>query len=570
MGRITRTLLLAIAVLALLASPRSRIAAQVVRGTVTQGTSGAPVAGALIELLVADSGGNRVASGLTDVAGAFALRAPGPGRYTVSAKRIGVRRVTTPPFTLAAGESRTIPITLEAVEYRLPEVVVTANALCSVNPNEEARVNALWDEARTALDAAEISLRDKLFTAQVSRYVRELEPKTLRVLNETRSEVRGAVASPFASPPPESLSAAGYWRVAPDGGALYHAPDARVLLSDAFLGDHCFHPVTGHGTRQGLVGLAFAPVIHRPVADVVGTVWLDATSLELRLVDFAYDRARQGVDSAAVGGELHFARLASGAWIVRRWFLRVPVQGRSAQPLTTEGSAPWILIRPSSARLSEEGGVVTTDELRPATRPATITGIARDSTGKRPLRGAIVRLNGSARTVTPDSAGRFRFDDVTPGGYTVTVTTAGYDTLGISAAARATGPGDGESVRMTITALDTRGITMQLCGGRAAPWGRGTLHVTARDSVTGAPVSGVRATLSWMSTIGQAHGDSVPAETHASSDAHGNLTFCDVPSDRTLILRVDPRPGASAELLRTMIRAREVRHVEVRVAPRPT
>ncbi|MEP7383225.1 MAG: carboxypeptidase-like regulatory domain-containing protein, partial [Gemmatimonadota bacterium] len=370
--------------------PRSPLYAQLVRGRVSQETSAAPVAGALVELLFADSVDVRGASALSDAAGGFELRAPAAGRYRLSAKRIGVRRYEGPPFTLGMGETRTESIVLAPVQFRLPEVVVTANALCAVNPRESRRVASLWDEARTALDATEISLRDKLFSAEVTRYLRDLEPKTLRVLDETQSSVRGVVTSPFNALPPDSLSAVGYWREAKDGVVTYYGPDAEVLLSDAFLDDHCFRPVEGRGTRKGLVGLAFSPVAGRPVPDVAGTLWLDARTYELQLVEFTYDRVRPGLDSAALGGELHFARLPNGAWLVRRWFLRVPVQGRSAQPLSTEGSAPWILLRSASYRLREEGGTVTTDAMRAPMKPAAISGVVHDSTEKGALAGAIV------------------------------------------------------------------------------------------------------------------------------------------------------------------------------------
>lgn len=564
-----RALLLAALVAAAATASPSPLAAQLVRGTVTQAASGAPIAGVLVELLAADSAGPRVASALTDVAGAFALRAPAPGRYVLAAKRIGVRRVTSPPFLLAAGETRTIPVVLEAVEYRLPEVVVTANRACAATPGDSARVIALWDEARTALDAAEISLRDRLFTAQVSRYVRELEPGTLRVLRETTSDVRGAVASPFGSPPPESLATAGYWRVGGDGRTTYHGPDARTILSDEFLGDHCFHPVTGQGARRGLVGLAFAPRSDRGVPEVRGTLWLDGRSLELQLVEFTYDRLATGTDTVGVGGELHFARLPGGAWIVRRWYLRVPANALSTQPLSTEGSAPWVLVRPTTARLREEGGVVTPDELRPALRLAAIEGTVRDSTRKRPLRGAVVALGGSSRSATADSSGRFRLDDVTPGAYQLLVRASGYDTLGVAAVERSVGPGDGEQLRLTLDALDTRALTTRLCGGRAAAWGRGTLHVTVRDSASGATRPGVQGTLRWMSTTGRDAGDSVAVTVQATSDANGHLTFCDVASGRALTLQLRDGAAGTGARLRTMIPARAVRHFDVSLAPAP-
>jgi hypothetical protein len=116
-------------------------------GTVKQATAGLPISGALVELIAADSTpgtGARVASTLSDGNGDFTLRAPSPGRYRLGAKRIGVRRYISDPFTLGAGETRSFPIELEALEYRLPEIVVAANALCSIESGDRARVASLW------------------------------------------------------------------------------------------------------------------------------------------------------------------------------------------------------------------------------------------------------------------------------------------------------------------------------------------------------------------------------------------------------------------------------------------
>jgi len=548
------------------------LGAQLVRGTVTESTSRVPLPGVLVELVAAGDtlgpAGARVASALSAASGSYALRAPAAGRYRLLAKRIGVRRFLGAPFQLAEGETRTLDIALDAVEFRLPAVIVTANALCAADPADRARVAALWEEARTALDAAEISLRDRLFTAQVTRYVRELEPRSLRVLRESRSEVRGVVASPFSALPAESLSAHGYWRAAEGGGAHYYGPDARVLLSDAFLGDHCFHAVSGKSARDGMVGLAFTPVPNRPVPDVTGTLWLDARTFELRLVEFRYDRVREGVDRDKVGGEVHFARLSSGAWIVQRWHLRVPLLGRPRDPLATEGSAPWILVRPSLLAVSEEGGVVTTDEMRPPDRPARLSGVVRDSGGRRALVGATVRLAGSGRAVTVDSNGRFAFDSLAPGTATVVVSTPGYDSLGLVAADQSVTLRSGESRHLALTAHDARSLTTRLCQGRAAPWGRGTLHLTVRDAATGAPLAGLTASARWMSTAGRAAGDSVPAQLVGTTDARGTVTFCEVPSGRTIIVTVPHPAGGAGTPQAVVLGAREVRHLELATGAR--
>lgn len=542
--------------------------AQVVRGVVSERTSGAGLAGVVVELQVAGSAADaRVASVLTDAAGSYALRAPVAGRYLVTAKRIGVRGFVSAAFALADGETRSLPIVLDAVLYKLPEVVVSASAICAADPGDDRRVAALWEEARTALVAVRLSLRDRLFTAQVTRYARELDPASMRTLSETRSETRGVVASPFLSLPAESLSTAGYWRVQPDGAAIYYGPDADVLLSGAFLRDHCFRAVRGTGERRESIGLAFTPVSGRPVPDIAGTVWLDARTFELQLVDFRYDRVREGVDPAALGGEVHFARLPSGAWIVRRWFIRMPVLGRPAQPVTTEGEAPWVLVRPSMVRLLEEGGLVTTDELRPHEGPGAIRGSLRDSSD-RPMPATVVKIAGSSRVTTSDRDGLFAFDSVAAGSHTIIAQEAGYDSLGLLAADTALTVRPGQATRATLKARNARRLTLMLCDGRGAPFGRGTLYLAVRDSATGDPVPGLAVRLDWTSTPAPGQDTGVPRTLEMKTDERGIAVFCEIPADWPLTLRASPTGGGAEQQVRLSIPPRGVRRVDVRVTIR--
>jgi hypothetical protein len=360
--------------LLLLIAAAGPVNAQIVRGSVRERASNAGLIGTVVELLRQDATGGeqRVTSALTVAGGTFALSAPVAGRFVLAVKRIGYRRHRSEPFELATGETLVREIVVDLVPFVLSEVVVTGTRFCAGDPREGDRVAALWDEARTALFATQISLRDRLFRARVTHYVRELDPKSRRILSETRSHATGVVSRPFASIPAESLSARGYWIPGKDGASTYYGPDADVLLSQAFLDDHCFSEVPAGRDRRGLVGLGFAPVAGRTVPDIVGTLWLDEKSFELRFVEFTYSQVRLGSDSAAVGGELHFAKLPSGAWLVRRWFLRLPVLARLSSPVATEETtSPWVLVRPVTLRYREEGGDVTAEveRAKPARRP---------------------------------------------------------------------------------------------------------------------------------------------------------------------------------------------------------
>lgn len=104
--------------------------AQIVRGSVLDATTQAPIAGATIELREAGSGRQPIRA-TSDSAGAFLLSAPHGGTYTIQARLIGF--LTAPPDTIRI--SKDDPI---RVEMRLD-----ANAI----PLQPVRVTARGDSA---------------------------------------------------------------------------------------------------------------------------------------------------------------------------------------------------------------------------------------------------------------------------------------------------------------------------------------------------------------------------------------------------------------------------------------
>ena len=96
---------------------------------------------------------------------------------------------------------------------------------------------------------------------------------------------------------------------------VYYAPDAEVLLSDAFLETHCLRAVAPPTGRAGQLGLAVEPVPRRGAkrADVRGTLWIDTASFELRDFEFEYTDLPPTVPEGRAGGRVGFGRLADGA-----------------------------------------------------------------------------------------------------------------------------------------------------------------------------------------------------------------------------------------------------------------
>ena len=95
------------------------------------------------------------------------------------------------------------------------------------------------------------------------------------------------------------------------------APDARALLSSAFLRDHCFGVAEDDRNRSEQVGLTFEPVRGRQ-RDIAGTLWLDAGSFELLKLEFHWLDLPLTMRHERLGGDVHFLRLPDGTWVVLR------------------------------------------------------------------------------------------------------------------------------------------------------------------------------------------------------------------------------------------------------------
>lgn len=297
------------------------LAAQTVRGLVVEQGTGAPVEGVMVWLLDARA---RYGGVLTGADGRFFLRAPAAGRYVVRTERIGYADVESDTLQIGAGEYVDVRLESPHRAVSLEGLVVEGEGRCETRPAEGAQVARLWTEARKALEVAAWAGRQGLFRYDLARWERTLEPGTLREKSGRRTERTVLTSSPMRSVPVAVLHRRGFIQDLLGGGWEYYAPDANVLLSDLFLDTHCFSAVQGRGAQAGLVGLAFRPVRDRRLPDVEGVLWLRRSTAELQYLEFRYTQLPHGLVSADAGGRVDLERLPSGAWIVRRWHLRMP------------------------------------------------------------------------------------------------------------------------------------------------------------------------------------------------------------------------------------------------------
>ena len=344
----------AVLLMAALSSTGS-VAAQAVRGQLIDSISRAPLPGAFVTL-VDEHGVERVRT-MTNNAGEFVLSAPA-GAYRLRSKRIGFRPYLSSPLTLRPAETMSFIATVAPIPVALSQVVVEGQRQCDVEGG--ASLAAMWDEIREALAEVSWTSRDPGYWYDMGDFAREVTPSGQRRGPDSTWHDVGYRRVPIRSAPPQQLEREGYVVSTQDGGFIYRAPDADVLLSDAFLRTHCFETKSGHGETDGLIGLAFTPARGRTLPDVTGTLWVDGKTAQLHHLDFTYTRLPQELVAPRAGGRVEFLRVPSGAWIVRDWLIRMPRSQMVERPMAMGQ-------RPEVVGFREEGGSVVFIKTRSGT-----------------------------------------------------------------------------------------------------------------------------------------------------------------------------------------------------------
>jgi hypothetical protein len=317
----------ALLLVAALAVPGA-LAAQTVRGQLTDSVSRAPLPGAFLTLV--DEHGVEKARTITNGSGEFLLTAPGAGVYRLRSKRIGFRPYVSPPLTLTAGGTSSYNAVIDPIPVALSQVVVQGERQCDVEAG--ASVAAVWEEVHEALAAVSWTSRDPGYWYAIARFERATSPGGRARGPDSTWRDDGYRRVPIKSVPPDQLEREGFVVVDSEGWT-YHGPDADELISDAFLRTHCFETKSGRGETEGLIGLAFSPARGRTLPDITGTLWIDRTTAMLHHLDFSYTRLPEGLVAPRAGGRIEFLRVPSGAWIVRDWVIRMPEAEMKQRPM---------------------------------------------------------------------------------------------------------------------------------------------------------------------------------------------------------------------------------------------
>jgi hypothetical protein len=521
----------------LLASGVRPGSAQIVQGQLLDAETGAPVDGALILLLSA--AGEEAGGYLTNPAGRFMISAPTVGTYTVRAERIGYETVISDAFLLRQSERFGLRLEARKTAIELEEIRVEGDRRCLVRPGEGLQVASVWEEARKALTVQNWTEREGSFQFEMARYERELDESERIVRSETRRVESGVSRSPIRSRPAEDLLTEGFVRPAEDGGYDYFGPDASVLLSDLFLDTHCFN-LDLDPERADEVGLSFEPVSRGRIPDIAGTLWLDSETARLKSLEYTYTWAPWEEAYGVAQGQVDFENLPTGAWIVRKWWIQMPVMGAD---FTVPGSRATSRVR--VVGIKEVGGeilryssldrTVVSEELP----KGALGGLVWDGTRQLPLAGATVFLSGTSYASETDPEGNFLISNLPEGVFKAVFTHPRLDSLGAYSRAVQVTITPGVSTNVTL-GIPSTGTDLALsCNVDELEEGTSAVIGFIRGAGTEEPVEGATVIVTWSSFEGLSVENLVERkrEFQTTTDSTGHYTACGVPVDTRLTVR---------------------------------
>lgn len=492
--------------------------AQGIAGKLVSAGDGAPIPGAMVRVL--DAGEVERGWALSGSDGGFHVDSVPAGRYRIEVERIGFETWRSGPVELSATGvlRRTFRVPVQPVELGAIRVEGSARGECRTRSEEGPALAAVWTEVRKALERTRRTREQSGDRFQLRRYDRFLD-RDLRVMKEDAVSGSKVGRATYRSVPLDTLVQNGFASSVPGGGLNVHAPDAPVLLSDAFGATHCFRLVPGPDSLPGQVGLAFSPTRERRVPEVEGTLWVDTASAHLRSLTFHYVHLGEPYPDSLAHGRLDYRALPGGEWVVDRWWIRLPsvverreLAGQSASPGLVYGTkvafdvATWQEFGGELVRAQTPGHVPV------AAHQGQIGGTVLDSAGGAPVPGAHVRLAGTDLSTRTDVRGRFLFPSVTPGRYRVVADDVGADPAGASAtvavaadgvqvielvgastpaSAGSGAAGTGEAAEALARRLGAEaGVRVRDSAGVSSSAGGGTLIGTVRAADSGKPLDG--------------------------------------------------------------------------------
>lgn len=394
----------------------TRAAAQTVRIEVVEASNGKPIIGASVSVI--DSTGILFGGGFSGQGGHIDLPAPARAPFRVIADKVSydtwisvVLRPAGKPILVRIGMAPT----------RTPALVARTETACQQLSGPGTPAGDLWTELRKALTASAMTEAQGLVPIDVDLYERVLD-RNLGVVSEHTERRTKVPRRPATGISWDQLDSAR--RGDATSSDVYRAPDAATFLSEQFVKSHCFSAIRGYGPENGLTGLEFKPAKVGALPELTGVIWLDPRANSLRYLNFDYVNLPIPLRVARTMGRVDFQQLASGQWIVPRWYIRMP---RTARATSTGVGSPSV-VRDSLVGYHEVGGTARPAGTAPAAggqaptlagasaEPAAatpagtrsvLTGVVYDSTTGRPLKDVEVSTGGGRFKTVTNGGGRY-------------------------------------------------------------------------------------------------------------------------------------------------------------------
>jgi hypothetical protein len=397
-----------------------------VYGTVRDSINRTPIVGAVAVLL--DSSRTLLARTITDERGHYRVSAGASARY-VRVVRIGFQPREIGLSGLSDGV-HSLDVAMVQFSTALAVVRVTDKTQCP-RRSDAAAAAALWDQARAGLLATVVTREANAAALHGFAFDRVFDGGTNRI---TKFRVVADSATRAAKSFTAVLSAQEFVKTGfskdSAGIQILFAPDADILLDDAFSAGYCFRVAGPRPVRPHEVGLSFAPAERmRGRLDIDGTLWLDTAARALKDIEYRYVGLPAPAEPFRPGGLISFRSMANGTAMIDRWMLR---SVGADQDTVRDGSnvrlKNWLYA-------TENGG-----ELARADWPdgqswrASLGSIelhSLSSAGK-PVSGALLALAGTTYRSVTDSAGNASMPELVPGPYAVEVIDPRIASLGLS------------------------------------------------------------------------------------------------------------------------------------------
>jgi len=549
-------------VLACVVTLPEAVRAQAGRGVVVD-VDDRPVGGVVVQLI--DSTTAIVARALSDERGRFTLVAPRAASYRVVALRIGFRPTLGGPYVLRQGEAVAQRLTLSGLPVALDTVRVTGSSVCGRALGDRAAATfSAWEQVRGALTATDLSAGAAGVQTTVLAYRRQFDAAGRKVLRQDFAAHTDVVRQPWTSQPVALLHQLGYV-LATDDSTIYYAPGLDMLTSETFVEDHCLRLASS--PDKGELGIAFEPTRERRrLADIKGTLWLDRATARLKRLEYRYTNLTPDEEHAGTGGAMEFARLGTGAWVISRWKIQMPIIERRMRVVPSGRRTVSGPPEPVVSALQVDGGDLAlvwrgADTLWKR-EPVRLSGIVADSASGRGVANARVLLLGTAASAVTEAAGRFTISGVVPGEYQLEAHTAALDSIGTAPRVRVI-VAEG-APPLTVLLPSPQVVTSALCGRRLGPAaaGPGIIVGTARIADAATLPHRLKVLASWTDARDQSR-----RYLDALSDSKGNFRLCGVPLGTVLVVTASSDDGSAPAATLQLSEALRVARTEMVIDP---